>query len=138
VARSAAGKLVPLIKANHEYLVDGEPITVVGIADRTVKATPAQFNKCLQDDSENQIDIVLKGSEAAMRKLIAVRLPAQGNGYRPLYNDGGPGSTPQAGVRYTAPTSDDAADQRARQPAADDVHPAHHERFLTLRRLGPP
>jgi hypothetical protein len=104
VARSAAGKLVPLIKANHEYLVDGEPITVVGIADRTVKATPAQFNKCLQDDSENQIDIVLKGSEAAMRKLIAVRLPAQGNGYRPLYNDGGPGSTPQVGVRYTAPS----------------------------------
>jgi hypothetical protein len=104
VARSESGKLVRLLRSNHEYLVDGEPITVVGIADRTVKATPAEFNQCLQDDSENQIDIVLKGSEAAMRKLVAVRVPAQGNGYHPLYNDGGPGATPQAGVRYTAPS----------------------------------
>ncbi len=103
VARSQSGKLVSLINANQEYLIDGEPITVVGIADRTIKATPDQFNECLQDDSENQIDIVLKGSEAAMRKLIAVKIPAQGNGYHPLYNDGGPGSTPTDGVRYTAP-----------------------------------
>ena len=103
VARSQSGKLVSLIKANHQYLIDGEPITVVGIADRTIKATPDQFNQCLQDDSENQIDIVLKGSEAAMRKLVSVRIPAKGNGYHPLYNDGGPGATPTAGVRYTAP-----------------------------------
>jgi hypothetical protein len=104
VARTASGKLVRLIKANRTYRIDGEPITVVGIADRTVKAKPAQFNHCLQDDSENQIDIVLKGSEAAMRKLVAVRVPAKGKGYRPLFNDGGPGSTPQVGVRYTAPS----------------------------------
>ncbi len=103
VARSQTGKLVPIIRSNHEYLIDGEPLTVVGIADRSVKATPKQFNQCLQDDSENQIDIVLKGSEAAMRKLIAVKIPAQGNGYHPLYNDGGPGATPTAGERYTAP-----------------------------------
>ena len=103
VARSESGKLVPIIKSNHEYLIDGEPLTVVGIADRTVKASPKQFNQCLQDDSENQIDIVLKGSEAAMRKLIAVKIPAQGNGYHPLYNDGGPGATPTAGETYTAP-----------------------------------
>ena len=103
VARSESGKLIPLMQANQEYLIDGEPITVVGIADRTIKATPKQFNECLQDDSENQIDIVLKGSEAAMRKLIAVRIPAQGNGYHPLYNDGGPGATPTAGQSYTAP-----------------------------------
>jgi hypothetical protein len=103
VARSESGKLIPLMQANREYLIDGEPITVVGIADRTLKATPKQFNECLQDDSENQIDIVLKGSEAAMRKLVTVRIPAQGNGYHPLYNDGGPGATPALGTRYTAP-----------------------------------
>jgi hypothetical protein len=103
VARSESGKLIPLMQANQEYLIDGEPITVVGIADRTLKATPKQYNECLQDDSENQIDIVLKGSEAAMRKLIAVKIPAQGNGYHPLYNDGGPGATPTAGQSYTAP-----------------------------------
>lgn len=103
VARSQSGKLVSLIQADHQYRIDGEPITVVGIADRTIKATPDQFNECLQDDSENQIDIILKGSEAAMRKLVSVRIPAKGNGYHPLYNDGGPGSTPTAGVRYTAP-----------------------------------
>ena len=103
VARTKSGTLVSLVKANHEYLIDGEPITVVGIADRTTKATPKQFNQCLQDDSENQIDIVLKGSEAAMRKLVTVRIPAAGNGYRPLYNDGGPGATPALGTRYTAP-----------------------------------
>ena len=103
VARSESGKLIPLMQANQEYLIDGEPITVVGIADRTIKATPKQYNECLQDDSENQIDIVLKGSEAAMRKLIAVKIPAQGNGYHPLYNDGGPGATPTAGQSYTAP-----------------------------------
>ncbi len=103
IARTAAGRLVPIIKANHTYVVDGEPITVVGIADRTMKAPPTKYNQCLQDDSENQIDIVLKGSEAAMRTLVAVRIPAQGNGYKPLYNDGGPGATPALGTRYTAP-----------------------------------
>lgn len=104
VARSQSGTLVRIVEANRAYVIDGEPITVVGIADRTVKAAPAQFNQCLQDDSENQIDIILKGSEAAMRKLVAVRVPARDNGYRPLYNDGGPGATPQPGVRYTAPS----------------------------------
>jgi len=103
VARSQSGELVPIIEANHTYLIDGEPLTVVGIADRTTKARPKQFNQCLQDDSENQIDIVLKGSEAAMRKLIEVKIPAQGNGYQPLYNDGGPGATPTPGQTYTAP-----------------------------------
>ena len=38
-----------------------------------------------------------------MRKLVTVRIPAQGNGYHPLYNDGGPGATPALGTRYTAP-----------------------------------
>ncbi len=104
VARTKAGKLIPIVKSNRRYLVDGEPITVVGIADRTLKAPRDEWNQCLQDDSENQIDIVLKGSEAGMRKLVAVRVPAKGNGYKPLYNDGGPGSTPAPGTRYTAPS----------------------------------
>lgn len=104
VARTKAGRLIPIIRSNHRYLVDDEPITVVGIAERTVKARPGQWNQCLQDDSENQTDIILTGSEAGMRKLVAVRVPAQGNGYKPLYNDGGPGSTPTLGTRYTAPS----------------------------------
>jgi len=104
VARTKAGRLVRIIKSNHRYLIDGEPITVVGIAERTMKARPDRWNQCLQDDSENQIDIVLKGSKAGMRKLVAVRVPAKGNGYKPLYNDGGPGSTPAPGTRYTAPS----------------------------------
>ncbi len=104
VARTKSGRTVPIVRSNHRYLVDGEPITVVGIADRTLKAPRDEWNQCLQDDSENQIDIVLKGSRAGMRKLVAVRVPAQGNGYKPLYNDGGPGSTPAPGTRYTAPS----------------------------------
>ena len=36
-----------------------------------------------------------------MRKIVAVDVPSTEDGYQPLYNPGGPGNTPVAGVTYT-------------------------------------
>ncbi len=54
VARDRQGKLIPLVNAGQEYLIDGQPITVVGLADLGKKAKT--YDECYQEDSENQID----------------------------------------------------------------------------------
>lgn len=65
VARDRKGKLIPLVNAGQEYLIDGQPITVVGLADLGKKAKT--YDECYQEDSENQIDIILSGSAKAAK-----------------------------------------------------------------------
>ena len=100
VARDRKGKLIPLVNAGQEYLIDGQPITVVGLADLGKKAKT--YDECYQEDSENQIDIILSGSAKAAKSIAFLDIPADGGGYLPLYNDGGPGKNPTPGVVYTA------------------------------------
>jgi hypothetical protein len=75
-------------------------IEVVGLADLGLAGTA--INDAYVEDFDNYIDIVLKGDEAAMRRITAVEIPASG-GYKPFYNPGGPGNNPTPGVIYTSP-----------------------------------
>ncbi len=100
VARDRRGKLIPLVNPGQKYIIDGQPITVVGIADLGKKQKT--YDECYQEDSENQVDIILSGSAAAAQRIAILEIPADGGGYLPLYNDGGPGNSPTPGVVYTA------------------------------------
>jgi hypothetical protein len=110
-ARSRGGQLVKLVKPRRTYLIDGHPLRVLGLADLGRKQ--GSYDPCYSEDHDNQIDIVLAGSIKAAKRVRFVVIPAQGGGYQPFYNPGGPGMTPVASVDYTAPGP------RFRQPIAN-------------------
>ena len=93
---------MPLTESGKTYFIDGHPIRVEGLADLGVKQD--SYDQCYQEDSENQIDVILSGSVKAAERIKLLQIPAKGDGYSPLYNDGGPGNNPTPGVRYTAPS----------------------------------
>ena len=101
IAVTRSGRRIPLITPGRTYRIDGHPLRVVGLADLGRKQRT--YDRCYQEDHDNQIDIILDGSVQAARRVRWVRVPATGNGYRPFYNPGGPGIAPMPGVRYTAP-----------------------------------
>ena len=96
------GTRVPLTEQGKTYLIDGYPIRIEGLADLGLKQD--DYDECYREDSENQIDIILSGSEKAAERIKILEIPVQGDGYSPLYNDGGPGNNPTPGVRFTAPS----------------------------------
>ncbi len=101
VARSRKGEVVRLVEPGRTYRIDGHPLRVLGLADVGMKQD--SYDYCYTDDHDNQFDIVLGGSIKAAQRVRAVRIPATGHGYQSLYNPGGPGTTPVAGVYYTSP-----------------------------------
>lgn len=101
IAVSRSGRRVGLVTPGRTYRIDGYPLRVVGLADLGPKQD--SYDACYAEDHDNQIDIILDGDIRAANRVRFVRIPAMGNGYHPLYNPGGPGQTPVAGVRYTAP-----------------------------------
>lgn len=101
VARSRSGKLVRLVTPGRTYRIDGYPLRVLGLADLGMKEDP--YDYCYGDDHDNQIDVILDGSIKAAERVRAVFIPATGNGYQPLFNPGGPGTTPVSGVYYSGP-----------------------------------
>jgi hypothetical protein len=96
-----AGDLVPLLESGHDYTIDGMTIQVVGLAELGKPGQVVEGNDCYGDDKDNQIDIVLKGDVDLMRRIVAVDVPSTEEGYRPLYNPGGPGNSPVDGISYT-------------------------------------
>ncbi len=100
-ATTASGATVPLTETGEDYLVDGARVRVIGLAE--LGQPMAVYDDTYAEDHDNQIDIVLAGDEAAMRKITAVEVPSVAP-YSPLYNPGGPGNRPTAGVRYSAPS----------------------------------
>lgn len=112
-ATTAAGELVPLLKAGKEYLIDGNKIEVVGLAELGAPGQVVDGNDCYNEDKDNQIDIVLKGDVEAMRKVSSVRVPSQepagehtADGYWQFYNPGGPGNNPTEGTTYSQGSPD--------------------------------
>lgn len=75
-------------------------ITILGLAELGLRMD--EYDLVYVSDSDNQIDIILKGDEEAMRLITHVEIPAEGD-YLPFYNPGGPGMTPTPGVTYTQP-----------------------------------
>jgi len=102
VAIENDGTRVRLVEPGRTYYVDGHPIRIEGLADLGVKKDA--YDDCYQEDSENQIDVILSGSVKAAKRITILQIPARGDGYSPLYSDGGPGNNPVPGVRYTAPS----------------------------------
>jgi hypothetical protein len=101
IAVSRSGRPIALVDPGKTYRIDGYPLKVVGLADLGHKLD--SYDACYAEDHDNQIDIILDGDIRAASRVRFVRIPAIGNGYHPFYNPGGPGQTPVAGVRYTAP-----------------------------------
>ncbi len=99
--KNDAGDLVALLESGKEYIIDGKPIEVVGLAELGIRDQEVADNDCYLEDKDNQIDIVLKGAVEVMRKVVGVDVPSTEDGYKPFYNPGGPGNTPADGVTYT-------------------------------------
>jgi hypothetical protein len=100
LARDANGETVVIDRANVDYLLAGGTIRVLGLAD--LGKAQAAYDDCYVEDHDNYIDVILQGDEAAMRRITALDIPARGAS-APFYNPGGPGTSPTASVRYTAP-----------------------------------
>jgi hypothetical protein len=99
-ARGRGGRDVVLARAGRDYSVAGHRVRVVGLADLGRKQ--ASYDDCYTEDKDNQIDIVLAGDAAGMRRITSVEIPASGR-YQPFFNPGGPGNAPTPGVPYTRP-----------------------------------
>ena len=104
--KNQAGELVPLLKSGQDYTIDGKAIQVVGLAELGKPGQVIEGNDCYGDDKDNQIDIVLKGDVEVMRKIVAVDVPSTEDGYKQLFNPGGPGNNPAEGVTYTQGSPD--------------------------------
>jgi hypothetical protein len=102
-ATGVDGSTVLLTDVGVDYEVAGGTLRVVGMSDLGRPAgDDVHYDDCYVEDSDNYIDIILEGDEAAARSITHVEIPAEGD-YLPFYNPGGPGPTPFPGVRYTAP-----------------------------------
>ncbi len=101
-ATSASGANIVLSQPGVDYFIDGARIRILGLAD--LGPRQSVYDDCYVEDHDNQIDIVLDGDEAALRRLRSVEIPSASAGYRPLYNPGGAGNRPTSGVTYTAPS----------------------------------
>ena len=97
---SGQGGVIWLEETGVPYTVgDLGTIEILGLAD--LGPLQAVYDDTYIEDHDNQIDIILKGDAAAMRRIRAVHIPASGD-YLPFYNPGGPGNNPFPMVTYTA------------------------------------
>jgi len=101
IARAPSGRKVVIKKQGKTYRIGRGWLRVVGLAELGKKQS--SYDQCYQEDHDNQIDVILNGTASAVKRIRLLRLPGTGR-YSPMYNPGGPGTTPQPGVRYTAPS----------------------------------
>ena len=104
-AHGTDGSTVLVEQVNKEYEVQGGIIKVIGLADLGLAegVNGTIYDDCYQEDGDNYIDIIIVGDDAALRNLTHVEIPSLAGGYSAFFNPGGPGPTPYAGARYTAP-----------------------------------
>lgn len=101
VARAPNGRKVVIRKQRRTYRIGKGWLRVIGLAELGRKERP--FDQCYQEDHDNQIDVIINGTAGAVRRIRLLKLPGTGR-YSPMYNPGGPGTTPQPGVRHTNPS----------------------------------
>jgi hypothetical protein len=97
------GRIVSLTKTNTTYKLKAGSIRILGLADLSVAQD--SYDDSYVEDHDNQIDIILKGNEAVMKRIKYVLVPSNKSNYKPFYNPGGPGNNPTPGVVYSKPTS---------------------------------
>jgi poly(3-hydroxybutyrate) depolymerase len=103
-ALGADGSTVIIDEVGREYAVQGGTLRVVGLADLgRPEGGDVYYDECYDEDLDNYIDIILVGDENAARSIQYLEVPSLEGGYSPMYNPGGPGSTPFDGVVYSAP-----------------------------------
>ncbi len=103
-ATGVDGEVVLLTETGVDYELAGGTLRIVGMSDLGEPAGDGiVYDDCYVEDSDNYIDIVLVGDEAAARSLTFLEIPAGADGYEQLYNPGGPGPEPFPDIRYTAP-----------------------------------
>jgi len=95
------GNTVFIDKAGQDFEVMGGKLRVIGLSDLGVAQD--MYTECYSEDRDNYIDIILVGDEAAARNITFLEIPSTAGGYTPLYNPGGPGTTPTPGVTYSEP-----------------------------------
>ncbi len=101
IARAPSGRKVVIKKQGKTYRIGRGWLRVVGLAELGKKQS--SYDQCYGEDHDNQIDVIINGTASAARRIRLLNLPGTGR-YSPMYNPGGPGTTPQPGVRYTAPS----------------------------------
>lgn len=78
----------------------GGKLRVIGLSD--LGQVQDSYDECYTEDRDNYIDIILVGDEAAARNITILEIPSIEGGYTPFYNPGRLGTTPIAGVSYSA------------------------------------
>jgi hypothetical protein len=101
IARAPSGRKVVIRQQRRTYRIGRGWLRIVGLADLGQKEDT--YDECYAEDHDNQIDVIINGTPDAVSRIRLLRLPGTGN-YDPMYNPGGPGTTPQPGVLYTAPS----------------------------------
>lgn len=102
VARDDTDALIWLTEVGKTYDIPGYgQLTVLGLADLGV--AQSNYDDSYIEDHDNQIDIVIAGDRAAAERIASVHIPAAAP-YLPLYNPGGPGTTPDPNTRYSEPS----------------------------------
>ena len=82
---------------------------------------------CYQEDWDNYLDIIIDASSPRAAEAIThIKAYYQNEGYKSVYNPGGPGMVPTPGVRYTTP-----APAQVRRRGRE--RPAGHGRRLQWR-----
>jgi hypothetical protein len=105
-ATGTDGETVLMTEVGVDYELAGGTLRVVGLSDlgRAANGDDVHYDDCYFEDSDNYIDIVLEGDEAAARGLTFLEIPAgEDDDYLSFYNPGGPGPEPFPEVRYNAP-----------------------------------
>ena len=103
LAVGAGDELITISRQDLVYDVPGYgQIEVVGLADLAAKTSPSNYNLSYVEDHDNYYDVILRGDEAAIARLVQVRLPSgssldpRGVPYASVFNPGGPGNAPDA------------------------------------------
>lgn len=95
------GDTVLIDKVGQDFQVLGGTLRVIGLSD--LGLAQDTYDECYIEDRDNYIDIILVGDDAAARNITFLEIPSLTGGYTPLYNPGGPGTTPTPGVSYSQP-----------------------------------
>ncbi len=96
------GTVIWITETNTVYEYMGKQIEVLGLAELGKSEIDDPYTLAYSEDHDNQIDIILRGDEAAMHCITHVHIPASGS-YIPFYNPGGPGNDPTPWTTYTEP-----------------------------------
>lgn len=92
-------EITNLKKSNFKYFFSCGYVEVIGLAD--LGMAQSNYDDTYIEDHDNQIDIVVKGSEDVIKNIKKLIIPSTGDNYTKFYNPGGPGPTPFPNIVYS-------------------------------------